>query len=562
MPRGPASIIQASRRHPSPLSNPRRPVRTDSISNILPRARGLFLVLSLFTFLLAGCRAGDTPTRSVSANFLRMTLSAEPPTLDWSLATDNVSITVIQNIMEGLTQFDENLRPAPAVAERWTVSQDGRVYTFRLRRDVRWTDGRPITASDFVYSWRRLLDPKTGAEYAYFLFDVENARAFNTGRITDPSKIGVRALADDLLEVRLNKPIVFFPALTAFVVTFPLRRDIIERYGDHWTDSDHLVTLGPFRLKSWRHEYKLTLIASGDYYGGRPAIDGIDLFVVNERTTALTLYETGEIDLVSLPPEAIPSYAGKKDFHRGPLFRGYYFGFNTSQKPFDDVRVRQAFSLAVDRREFPAILNGGEIPTASWIPPGMFGANDRIGLWFDPGRAQRLLAEAGYSRERRFPRVTAVFNTDPVNTLIAENLQAQWKRVLGVTVALENVEWKVYLRRLATEPPPLFRLGWGADYPDPDNFMALFTSGSGNNHSRWGDVSYDGLISRAAAEFDPARRRVLYDRAQHILTERDAVIMPLFWAVQNILISPRVSGILLDPMEILLFKHARIVRTS
>ena len=511
--------------------------------------------------ILGGCRFRGAPSAAddgSTSQVIRMTLSAEPPTLDWSQATDNVSITVLENIMEGLTQFDDRLRVAPALASRWQVSDNGKVYRFYLRSGVRWTDGKPLSADDFVYAWRRLLDPKTGAEYAYFLYDVENAREFNAGRISDPRKIGVRALSPDVLEVRLAKPIVFFPALTAFVVTFPLRRDIVERYGDHWTDPERIVTLGPFRLGSWRHEYKVELFANPDYYDGRPAIDRIDLFVVNERTTALTLYETGDIDLVSLSPEAIPTYAGRPEFHRAPLFRGYYFGFNTTQKPFNDVRVRRALSLALDRSEFAKILKGGEIPAASWIPAGMFGANERIGLWRDEGKARTLFADAGYPGGRGFPRVSAVYNTDPVNTLIAENLQAQWKRVLGIDVTLENIEWKVYLRRLATDTPALFRLGWGADYPDPDNFMALFTTESGNNHTHWGDPGYDALVSRASIEREAGRRRRLYDQAQRILTERDAVITPLFVAAQNMLVSRRLSGVRLDPMEILTFKHARI----
>lgn len=546
----------------SPAATSSYPIRlllraTDRAGGVVPA-----LIVAL---LLAGCHPGNEGQHRTGAahpHLVRLTLSAEPPTVDWTLATDNVSITVIQNLMEGLTQFDDQLRVVPALAERWTISRDGRIYTFHLRRDARWTDGRPVTASDFVASWRRLLDPRTGAEYAYFLYDVENARDYNAGKITDSEKIGVRAPAPDRLEVRLAKPVVFFPALLTFAVTFPLRQDVIGRYGDHWTDPEHIVTLGAYRLAGWRHEYKLELEANPDFYEGRPAIDRLEMFIVNERTTALTLYETGDIDLVSLPPEAIPAYSGRTEFHRAPLYRGYYFGFNVTKRPFDDVRVRRAFSLAIDRRELPAILKGGETPTASWIPQGMFGANERIGLWYDPDRARALLAEAGYSGGRGFPEISAVFNTDPVNALIAENLQAQWKRTLGIHVSLDNVEWKVYLRRLATDPPALYRLGWGADYPDPDNFMVLFTSKSGNNHTRWGDRAYDALVARAAVERDPGQRAALYDEAQRILLERDAAIMPLFVAVQNLVIDPRLRGVRLDPMEILIFKHAQFEGSS
>jgi oligopeptide transport system substrate-binding protein len=179
----------------------------------------------------------------------RMNLGSEPPTLDWSLATDNVSITVIENLMEGLTRYDEKLQPQPAIAKRWEVSENGKIYRFYLRGDVRWTDGQPVTAQDFEYSWKRLLDPKTAAEYAYFLYDIVNAYEYSTGQLKDPSQVGVKALNPWTLEVHLKKPIVYFPSIATFMVTFPQRKDLIEKYGDRWTDPAYLVTNGPFKLR-------------------------------------------------------------------------------------------------------------------------------------------------------------------------------------------------------------------------------------------------------------------------------------------------------------------------
>lgn len=507
----------------------------------------------LSSFAVVGRSPSSTSPVPPRTHF-RMSLASEPPTLDWSLATDSVSFDVITNIMEGLTEYDPQLIPRPAIARRWEVSPDGKRYTFFLRDDVVWSDGKPVSAHDFEYSWKRLLNPTTAAEYAYFLYDVVNAYEYNSGRVASPDLVGVKAVSPTVLQVTLKKPIVYFPSITTFMVTFPQRKDVIERYGDRWTEPEHIVTNGPFRLHQWRHEYKVVLTANGLYYGGRPALDMITFFVVNERTTALTLYETGDLDLVSLPPEAIPSSTMSPQYRSHPLLRGYYYGFNVTKKPFDDVRVRQAFSMAVDREELPRILKGGEIPTASWIPRGMMGYNPRLGLPFQPGRARQLLAEAGYPQGKGFPPVTVVFNTDPVNTLIAENIQAQWKRNLGVAVTLDNQEWKVFLKRLKTDPPQIFRLGWGADYPDPDNFMALFTATSGNNNTTWVNPRYDELIARAASERDPARRRALYDEAQRILTEQDVPIMPLFVSVQNLLVKPFVRGFEPNAMELLYLK--------
>jgi oligopeptide transport system substrate-binding protein len=514
-------------------------------------ARRLWWRVAVGLLVIGVPGAGATPP---SGSVLRLAISSEPPTLDWSLATDNVSITVIENLMEGLTAFDEHLRPKPAIARWWEVTADGKTYTFHLRNDVYWTDGKPVTARDFEYSWKRLLNPKTGAEYAYFLYDIVNAYEYNTGRVTDPSLVGVMAVNDTTLRVQLKKPIVYFPSITTFVVTFPQRRDLIERYGARWTDPDRLVTDGPFTLAEWRHEYKVVLRANPTYAWGKPLIDEVRFYVVNNPSTALTLYETGGLDLAHLPPEAIPFYEGSPEFSRVSILRGYYYGFNVTAAPFDDPRVRQAFALAIDKSEFPKILKGGEVPTNSWIPVGMFAYNPDIGLAYDPAAARAKLAGAGYPDGRGFPQVTAVYNTDPVNTLIAENLQAQWKRTLGVTVALDNQEWKVYLKHLQTATPPLYRLGWGADYPDPDNFMALFTSHSGNNYSRWGSARYDALIAEAASTPDPARRRRLYDDAQRILTEDEVPIIPLFIATQNYLVKPYVRGLRLDAMELLMLK--------
>lgn len=513
-----------------------------------------FLILVLL-FAAACTRAEGSGPQPAT---FRMALSAEPPTLDWNLATDNVSFDVINNLMEGLTQFDRNLRPRPALARSWEVLDGGRRYLFHLRRDARWTDGKPVTAHDFVYSWRRLLNPATGAEYAYFLYDLVNAKAYNEGKIKDPNLVGVKALDDYTLEVRLVSPRAYFPDITTFMVTFPLRRDVVEKYGEQWTEPGHIVTEGPFRLQRWQHDYKVVLTRNPLYYGPPPALKRIEMYVVPEANTALTLYETGFLDVANLPPLAIPRYRRSPEYRTVPELRGYYYGFNVTKKPFTDVRVRRAFALAVDKVQLTRILEGGQIPTDSWIPKGMLGYDPKIGLHYDPGEARRLLAEAGYPGGRGFPPVTAVFDSNPVNSLIAEFLQSQWRRNLGVAVALDNQEWKVYLKNLKTDPPALFRLGWGADYPDPDDFMALFVTGGGNNNTRWGNPRYDALVVRAAGEADPRERVALYEQAQRILTEQDVPIIPLFIAADNLLVKPYVHGFEVNGMDILYLKRVRL----
>lgn len=487
-----------------------------------------------------------------------MSIPSEPPTLDWSLSTDGVSFDVIANIMEGLTEFDDKLNPKPAIAHKWDVSGDGKIYTFHLRRDVYWIDGKPVTAYDFEYSWKRLLNPQTAAEYAYLLYDVVNAYEYNSGKIKNESEVGVKALSPYTLEVRLKRPIVYFPSITTFMVTFPQRRDIVEKYGDKWTDPENIITNGPFKLTKWKHEYQLILKANERYYGGKPKVNTIKLFVINERNTALTLYETGDLDMVSLPPEAIPSYKNSSEYRNIPLLRGYYYGFNVHKKPFDDVRIRRAFAEAINKEELPLILKGGEISANSWIPRGMLAYNPNIGVKFNLSEARKMLSEAGFPEGNGLPPITLVFNTDPVNSLIAENIQFQWKKNLGVEVKLDNQEWKVFLKNLKTDTPSVFRLGWGADYPDPDNFMTLFTGESGNNNTGWSNKRYDDLIETARVETDADKRLKMYDEAQRILLEEDAAIIPLFFTAQNVLIKPYVKGLRLDAMELLYLKKIRM----
>ncbi|MFQ5443869.1 MAG: peptide ABC transporter substrate-binding protein, partial [Nitrospinales bacterium] len=334
--------------------------------------------------------------------------------------------------------------------------------------------------------------------------------------------------------------------------------DIISKYGGHWTDPDKIVTNGPFTLAEWQHEYKLILKANDKFYEGPPEVDTILVYIVREAITALTLYETGELDMVELPSVAIPHYQDQPGYINLPLLRGYYYGFNVKTPPVDDPLVRRALAHAIDRSKIPLILQGGERPTASWIPKGMLGYNPDLGPAFDPEKARQLLAQAGYPGGKGFPSVTTVYNTDDTNRLVAEFVQAQWKEHLNVNVEIESQEWKVFLKRLQLDPPQIFRLGWGADFPDPDNFMNLFISTSGNNHLHWSNPRYDRLVAQGAAESDPSKRQVIYDEAQTILTMTDVPIISLFIAAQNLLVKSHVKGLEVNPMELLYLKKIKL----
>ncbi|MBI2335378.1 MAG: peptide ABC transporter substrate-binding protein [Deltaproteobacteria bacterium] len=502
----------------------------------------------LLCLLLFAC------TSLTSQNFpsLNISVASEPPTLDWNLATDNVSYQILNQLMEGLTAFDENLKPTPAIAQSWKISPDGKIYTFYLNPNYRWSDGKPVTAHDFVYSWTRLLDPKTAAEYAYYLFDVEGAQEFNQDKLKDATQLGFKALNAHTLEVRLHKPIVFFPSLTTFMVTFPLRQDIVEQHGSHWTDPKNIQTCGPYQLQEWWHQYRLQL-KTNPHYGGlpKPKIEKLRIYVVQDPSTTLALYESGQLDIALLPPIALSQYRHHPELISQTKLRGYYLGFNIRKSPVHDVRIRRALSMALDKSPLPQILKGGEQITSAWIPPGLLGYEENAGIRFDPEQAKALLAEAS---SKSLPPLTLVFNSDPLNKKIAEWAQAQWKKHLNLNVELENQEWKSYLAQLAQDPPALFRLGWGADYPDPDNFMNLFTQYSGNNHTGWKNPQYDTLIAQAAVEKDVQKRIQAYHQAQKLLLEDQTVIIPLFIATQNILVKKSVRNFKPLPLDFVYYK--------
>jgi oligopeptide transport system substrate-binding protein len=513
----------------------------------------------VFAALLGACKSAPQSDR---VSHFRVNLGTEPPSLDWSLATDHVSFNVIANLMVGLTEFDRDLKPAPVIAKSWEFLEGGKKIVFHLRDDVQWTDGKKVRAQEFEYSWKRLLNPKTASQYAYILFDIANAQEYSEGKIKDSSAVGVRAQDDQTLVVTLRHPASYFLAITTFEVTYPQRQDVIEKFDTRWTEPGNIVTNGPFRLASWKHENEIELQANANYFRGKPSIERVTMYMVNEKTTAVTLFEQGNLDFMddhSIPPLDKPRLAKMPGYKLVPQLRGEYYSFAVDRKPFDNPKLRKAFALAIDREVFPKILQGGQTPATSWIPPGMLAHNPEIGLKFNPAEARRLLSEAGYPNGKGLPSIVLGYNTDEEKKLIAEAIQSMWQKHLGVVVRIENQEWKVFLKKLQNDPFPVFRAGWGADYPDPDNFMKLFTSNSGNNHGRWKNSRYDELLEIAARELDPKKRGKIYDDAQKLLTEIDVAIVPLYWKAESTILSPKFTGLEYNSMARMDLRNVKLV---
>lgn len=516
-----------------------------------------FLVLVILLPSLSACGVHRGPEKDT----MRVNLGSEPPGLDWHINTDNTSFDVTCNLMVGLTQYKNDLRIEPSCASSWEILDGGKRYIFHLRKDAKWSDGKPVLAGDFDYAWRRLLNPDTAAPYAFFLYDIKNAFEYNTGALKDPSKLGFRCIDDHTIEVTLKKPASYFLTLTAICASFPMRKDIIDKYGNRWTDPGHMVVNGPFCLKSWKHEYKIELEANPLYIGGEPKLKKIKMFMIPEQATAFALYQNDQLDYIdnrSFPSSDVYDCKDSPEYHNFPLLRNNYIGFNTTKKPFDDKRIRKAISLAIDRNQFGKILRRSEKPSYTWIPEGLLGYSRDSGPEFDPKAAQKLLAEAGYPNGSNFPHVEILYPTREDVRLVMEAIQDQLKQNLNLHCDLRNTEWKVYLRELRRDAPPIFRSSWGADYPDPETFANNFTSHNGNNDTKWKSAAYDKLVDQAEGEQDVKRRGELYKEADRMLCKDEAVIACTFLSTQNIMTKPWLKGIAVNPLDLQFFKDAEV----
>lgn len=522
-----------------------------------PLHRLLVATLVAATSLSLGCtKKKEAVVAKTDKDTFVFRVHSEPPNVDPAQGVDNVSIDIMNNVNEGLMQFDPDMKPIPALAESHKISADGKTYTFKLRQGAVWSDGVPLRAQHFVDAWERMLNPKTAAEYAYFLYDIEGAELYNQGKLAEFSKVGTKAIDDLTLEVKLARPASYWLALTAAPVMFPQRLDVIAKGGDRWTEPEHFVGMGPYVIKVWEHDKRMVLERNEKYWGPKPKIARAVALIVEEATTAINLFESGQVDLVRrLPPLDIERFKSTPFYGQRTYLRGYYYAFNNIKKPFTDSKVRQALGHAIDRNELPKILKGGQVPSTSWIPAGMLAHNPNIGLKFDPDLAKKLLAEAGFPGGKGFPRVKMVYDVREDNKVVAEALQQMWKKTLGIEFEIQTMEWKVYLEALRTDAPPVFRLGWGADFPDPHNFMDLFLTKSGNNNTRWGNKNYDELIAKGSAERDEKKRSAIYDKAQKILLEESAAIVPLFNESITYLRQPRVKNFQVDGMGNLFIKN-------
>lgn len=482
--------------------------------------------------VICSCSGEQVPRDRI----LRVAVPGQPAVLDTNKAYDAIAGFMLMQMHEGLTFHSAELVPQPGLAESWAFNDEFTEITFTLRPDLKWSDGEPLEASDFEYSWKRLLDPETAAEYAYFLYDVDGAEEYNSGE-AGVDGVGIEAVDARTLRVKLRRPAPFFPHITTFMVTYPVRRDLIEKHGESWTEPGNIAVTGPFVPIKHEHEYRMTLAPNPHWVLGEQQVDQLELYMTAEKSTALNLFVTGHMDIVlDMLPLAIPAYRGEPGYYNGPKLEVRYIGLRLDHPPMDDVRVRKALAKSIQRTEFPEVLKGGELPTKTWLPKGMFGHAPDIGHSYAPDEARKLLADAGYPDGKGFPDVLLLFRAGNDWSLLAENLQQQWKRELGISVEIQVREQKAFFREIDGEkPPPAHLARWIADFPDPENFMSLFKANSGNNTLKFASDEYDELVENAVRTDDDNERMRMYSEAQRILVIDEAAMIPIYTAAQNVL---------------------------
>jgi len=397
-----------------------------------------------------------------------------------------------------------------------------------------------------VYSWLRVLNPLTAADYAGNFYYIKNAEEYNTGKITNASEVAVKALDRWTVQVELLNPTPFFLELCAFQTHVVMPRWIIEKHGDRWIHARPLPSSGAYELLAWRLEDRVSVRKNPRYWdAANVQLERVDLMPVNSPATALNLFLTKQVDIIwdkdVVPTELIDLLKKRRDFHVFDYLGSYFVRFNVTRKPFDDVRVRKAFALVVDRQRITErVTRGGERPASFLVPPGLPNYQSPAGLGYDPGKARRLLKEAGYPDGKGFPRVSYHFNTSRSHEMVGVELQEMWRRELGIEVELRSMEWKTYLRAQSELDFDLSRSAWVGDYNDPNTFLDMFMSSNPNNRTGWKNLDYDQWMRKANASSDPAERAKFLSAAEALLVRDDPPILPLYIYVGFNLFDPDV----------------------
>ena len=542
----------------------------------------LLAILS-FSMILSACGGGNNGGNKEESNneqsvaqeeegkkdgVLDINIASEPETIDPQLNTAADGAIMLNHLFESLIRWDDdgngNAVLKPGMAESWEVSEDGLTWTFKLR-DAKWSDGKPVTAEDFVYAWNRLVDPKTGADYEYLLDMVKGY---------EEKKLDISAPDEKTFVVNLNVKCPYFEEICAFPSTYPVKKDVVEN-NDQWTLSpETYISNGPYKMESWDHNQTIKMVKNPEYYDADSyTAEKINFHLKDDHNAIYASYRSGELDFIGAfaPTEEIPNLIASGELNVRPQIGTYFVCFNNKKAPFDNPDVRKAFSLAIDRNFIiEQVTQAGQVPAPAYVPNGIYDAKGTEGEEFrkvggeyysvkaedyekNCEEARKLLEKAGYKDGKGFPEVTYLYNTNDAHKAIGEALQNMWQQVLGVTVTLSNQEWNVFINERQQGNYEIARHGWVADFNDPMSFLDMWLTGGGNNDAKYENPEYDKLIKEAKATADQTKRMELMHKAEDILIKDDGVVAPIYFYTSTDMLKPNVKGLYYVPLGFYFF---------
>lgn len=502
----------------------------------------------------AGCAKRETPAaEGIRTGTLLVGNTAEPGDLDPHLASNLSDQIIVNTLFEGLTLLDErSTNPLPAAAESWSVSGEGRVWTFRLRDGLKWSNGEPLTAADFVASWRRVLSPEFASDNASYLFALKNAEAFNAGKLKDRDQLGFSAPDDRTLVLTLEQPTPYLPALISMPAWFPIspravaKHGPLEKRGTDWTRAGNLVSNGPFSLAEWTPNARVVLAKNPHHReAAKNRLQRVIFFPIESADVEEHNFRAGQLHVTAnLPVTKIAGWREKDParLRLEPTLQANFLRFNTTRAPLADPRIRRALALAIDRDALSkAVLKESRLPAHAFTPPGTGGYTARATVGLDLAEARRLLAEAGHPGGKNLPAIEFQCRNDELSPRIAEALQAMWQRDLGVRTAISQMEQKIWIQNQQSLNYGITTAAWTADFPDPITFLGLFSATSGYNWTGWKSAPYDQLLDTATTTADAAKRYEIFQKAEAFLLN-EAPVTPLFFGAHTYLIHPAVKG--------------------
>jgi oligopeptide transport system substrate-binding protein len=528
------------------------------------------LAAPLAALALSACGERDAKTAGIRSAVLLRGNGPDPDSLDPHKARATESMTVLRDLFEGLTRLDKQAATVPGAAESWTVSDDGRIYTFKLRPNVRWSNGEPVVADDFVAGMRRLVDPVTASQYAQVIDVVLNAPDIVAGK-KPPDTLGVAAPDATTVVVSLSSPAPYLPGLMAHPSVAPLHQPSLAKFGDRFARPGDQVSNGAFRLTEWLQGSYIRLERNPHYWNNAAnKLDAVKYLQIADENAELRAYRAGELHCTRVVPRGQFDWIKENlaaELHVAPQLSTYYYGFNLDRALFGNPKLRRALSMAIDRERLAnSVLRVGELPAYGWVPPGM---NNYSSQSFDYATtpasarietARKLLAESGYTRDKPL-RFELRYNTAEVHTKVAVAVASMWKEALGVEAKLAAVEFKSLFEDIDRRDIDMYRLSWVGDYNDAYTFLQYLKGGFGINLPHYASAAYDALLDDASRQIDTGKRRALLEQAERTMLA-DHPLIPLYFYVNKHLVKPQLKGWYDNVMDVVYSQDLELVASG